>query len=65
MTNVPSPVFDQVCQAVVKPQTVKHIKVGYNSTGYQTVEQQSSWKGPDTINVTSVGNTDQGSILIQ
>ena len=41
------------------------MKVGYNSTGYQTVEQQSSWKIPDTINVSNVGNTDNGSILIQ
>ena len=29
------------------------------------VEQRSSWKGPDTINVSSVGNIDHGSILIQ
>ena len=29
------------------------------------VEQRSSWKGPDTINVSIVGNTDHGSILIQ
>ena len=41
------------------------MKVGYNSTGYQIVEQRSSWKGTDTINVSSVGNTDNGSILIQ
>ena len=41
------------------------MKIGYNSTGYQMVKQQSSWKGPDTINVSSVGKTDHGSILIQ
>ena len=41
------------------------MKVGYNYTGYQMVEQRSSWKGQDTINVSSVGNTDHGSILIQ
>ena len=41
------------------------MKVRYNSTGYQMVEQQSSWKGPDTINVSSVGNTDHGYIKIQ
>ena len=41
------------------------MKVVYNSTGYQMVEQRRSWKGPDTINVYSVGNTDHGSILIQ
>ena len=29
------------------------------------VEQQSSWKGPDTISVSSFGMTDDGSILIQ
>ena len=29
------------------------------------VEQWSSWKGPYTINVSSAGNTDHGSILIQ
>ena len=38
---------------------------GYNSTGYQMVEQQSSWKGPDTINVSSFGKTSNGYILIQ
>ena len=29
------------------------------------VEQRSSWKVPDTINISSVGKTDNGSILIQ
>ena len=28
-------------------------------------EQLSSWKVPDTMNVSSVGNIDCGSILIQ
>ena len=32
---------------------------------YQMVEQRSSWKGPDTINISSVGKTDHGSILIK
>ena len=41
------------------------MKVGYNYTGYQIVEQQSLWKVPYTINVSSVGKTDHGSILIQ
>ena len=41
------------------------MKVGYNSTKYQMVEQQSSWKGPDNINVSSVVKTDNGSILIE
>ena len=53
-TNITSPVSDQFCHAFVKPQTVKHIKVVYNSTGYQMVEQWILWKGPDTINVSSV-----------
>ena len=64
-TNMPSPVSDQFFHAVVKTQTVKHMKVGYNSTGCQIVEQRSSWKVPDTINVSSVVNTDQCYILIQ
>ena len=64
-TNIPSPVSDKFFHAVVKPQTVKHMKVGYNSTGYKMVEQQSSWKGPDTINVSSIGKTYNGYILIQ
>ena len=63
-TNIPSPLSDQVFRAIGKPLTVKHMKVGYNFTGYQIVEQQNSWKGPDTINVSSVGNTDHGYILI-
>ena len=41
-TNIPSPVSDQVCHAVVKPRTMKHITVGYNSTGYQMAEQWTS-----------------------
>ena len=64
-TNIPSPLSDKVFHAVVKPWTVKHTKVGYNSTRYQMLEQQSSCKGLDTINVSIVGNTDHGSILIQ
>ena len=39
-TNIPSPIYDQVCHTVVKPQIVKHMKVGYNSTGYQMVQQR-------------------------
>ena len=58
-------IWIQSFHAVVKPRTVKHMNVGYNSTGYQIVEQQSLWKGLDTINVSSVGMTDRGSILIQ
>ena len=40
-TNIPSPLSDQVCHTVFKPQSVKHMKVGYNSTDYNMVEQQS------------------------
>ena len=64
-TNIPLPVSYQACQAIFKPRFVKHIKVGYTSTGYQMVEQRSLWKGPDNINVPSVGNTDHSYILIQ
>ena len=41
------------------------MEVGYNFTGYQIVEQRSSWKVPDTINISSVGYYDHCSILIQ
>ena len=41
------------------------MKFGYNSAGYQMVEQQSIWKAPDTINVSNVGKTDHGYIFIQ
>ena len=40
-TNIPSPVSDQVFHAVVKPRVIKQTKIGYNSTWYQIVEQQS------------------------
>ena len=62
---MPSQVSDQVCKTVVKPWTVKHMEVIYNPTEYKMVEQRSSWKVTDNINVSSVGNTDHGSILIQ
>ena len=65
VNNIPSPVSDQVFHAVVKTWTVNHMTFGYNSTGYQMIEQRTSWKGPDTINVSSVGKTDHGSILIR
>ena len=64
-TNISSHLSDQLCHAVVKPRTVKTMKVGYNSTSYQMVEQRSSWKGPDTINVTTCGRSDHGSIILQ
>ena len=64
-TNIPSPVSDQVCHAVVKTRTVKHMKVVYNSTRYKMVVQRSSWKDPDNINVLIFGKTDHGYILIQ
>ena len=41
------------------------MKFEYNSTGNQMVEQRSSWENPDTINLSSLGKTDHGSILIQ
>ena len=44
---------------------MKQMKFGYNSARYQMVEQGSSWKVLDAINVSSVGRTDHGSILIQ
>ena len=42
ITNIPPPVSDQFCHVVVKTQTVTHVKIGYNFTGYQMVEQRSS-----------------------
>lgn len=63
-TNLAAPLPDQLCHAVIKPRTVKNMKVKYNSIGYQMVEQRSSWKGPDTINVSSVGRTDHNSVLL-
>ena len=54
-TNIPSPVSGQVSHDVVNPWTVKHMKFGYNYTGYQMVEQQSSWKVRDTMNVSISG----------
>ena len=65
ITNIPPPVSDQFCRAVVKPRTVNHTKVGYNYTGYQMVEQRSSCKDPDTIHVSIAEKTDHSSILIQ
>ena len=62
--NLPSPMADQLCHAVVKPRTVKNVRAGYSSIGYQMVEQRTSFKGPDSINVTNVGRTDHNSILI-
>ena len=62
--NIPSHVSGQFFHAVVKPWTVTHMKVGYNSTWYQMLEQRSSWKGPYTINLSSFGKTDNSSILI-
>ena len=41
------------------------MKVGYNSNGYQMVEQRISCKGPDNINVSSAGKTDHSYTLIQ
>ena len=41
------------------------MKVGYNSTGYQMVKQRRAWQGPESINVSSVGKTDHGSVLVQ
>ena len=41
------------------------MEFGYNYNGYQMVEQQSLWKRPDTINMSSSVTTDHGSILIQ
>ena len=65
ITNVLSSVSDKVFHIFFKPQTVKRMKIGYNYTGCQLVEHRSSWKGPDTINVSSFGKTSNGYILIQ
>ena len=63
--TISSPVSDQFFHAVVKPWSVNHIKVWYNSAGYQILEQRSSCKGLDTINVSNVENTEHSYILIQ
>ena len=44
---------------------MKHMNVGYHSTGFQMVEHRISCKGPDTINVSSVGRTVHSYILTQ
>ena len=49
----------------MKPRTTRNMKIAYNSTGYQMVEQRVSFKGPDSINVCTVGKTDHNSILLQ
>ena len=64
-TNFPAPLSDQLCHAVMKPRTTRNMKIAYNSTGYQMVEQRVSFKGPDSINVCTVDKTDHNSILLQ
>jgi hypothetical protein len=41
------------------------MKIGYNSTSYQMVEQRTSWKGPDSINVSSCGRMNHNSVLLR
>ena len=64
-TNISAHLSDQLCHAVVKPRTVKTMKIGYNSTSYQMVEQRTSWKGPDSINVSSCGRMNHNSVLLR
>ena len=64
-TNLSAHFSDQLCHAVVKPRTIKTMKIGFNSTSYQMVEQRTSWKGPDSINITSCGHTDHNSVLLK
>ena len=63
-SNLPAPISDQLCHAVMKSRTVKNVKAGYSSIGYQMVEQRMSFKGPDSINIRSVGRTDHNSVLL-
>lgn len=64
-TNISSQISDQLCHAVVKPRTAKTMKIGHNSTSYQMVEQRTSWKGPDSINVSSCGRMNHNSVLLR
>ena len=64
-TNISSHLSNQLCHTVVKPRAVKTIKIGYNSTSYQMVEQRTSWKGPDSINVSSCGRMNHNSVLLR
>jgi hypothetical protein len=62
--NLPSALSDQLCHAVIQPRTVKNTQVCYNTIGYQMVEQRYSWKGPDSINISTVGKTNHNLLLL-
>ena len=47
---------DQVCHAVIKTQLLKPKKKGHFSNTYQMYEQQGSFQGVDTCNVTKYRN---------
>jgi len=62
--NLPSKQSDQLCHAVVKPRTVRQMRASAYSTRFQMHEQQSSFKGIDTIDVTNVSDFSHSSELL-
>ena len=53
---LPSRHGDQLCNAMLKPWTVKSMKSEAYSNSYQTQEQRGSFNGIDTCNITNFGD---------
>ena len=55
---------DQFCHVVVRPRTIRPMKVSKYCTSFQMHEQRGSFKGVDTSSVTSFGDFSKSSILL-
>ena len=62
---LPCKYSDQMCHAVIKPQTIKQMKAQKYSNTFQMQEQRGSFNGIDTCNVTQYRNFKLQSILLE
>ena len=53
---IPAAMPDQLCHAVLKPRTLRHMKRSIFNTSYETVEMRGVYGGIDTCNITEFGN---------
>ena len=61
---LPAKISDQLSHGVIKPRILKHMRASNYSNTYQMIEQNGSFQGIDTCDVTDVGKFNLTSRLL-
>ena len=61
---LPAKISDQLSHGVIKPRILKHMRASNYSNTYQMIEQNGSFQGIDTCDVTNIGRFNLTSCLL-